>query len=56
MYNAVDTKPKVNTVFEPGDGYVHENSSTREDDVEMFEQAAQRNFVARRGRNNRILF
>lgn len=48
-------------MFEPGEAYVYSKESdqpdqTKQEEVSMFEQIAKRNFVARRGRNNRILF
>lgn len=48
-------------MFEPGEAYVFQKESSQPDhgkqeEASMFEQIAKRNFVARRGRNNRILF
>ena len=66
MNSVADTKPRLPSLFEPGQAYNEFEQSTEEDDKaneeekddkleEMFDHLAQRNFVARRGRNNRIL-
>lgn len=66
MSSVADTKPRVPSLFEPGAGYNEFEQSTEETDksteeekdnklTEMFNHLAQRNFVARRGRNNRLL-
>jgi hypothetical protein len=50
----------VPSLFEPGPAYKSALVETIEDskleDIEMFDHAAKRDFVVRRGRNNRIFF
>lgn len=66
MTAITDIKPRVPSIFEPGQAYDEFEQSTEEPEKtseeekdnqleEMFDHLAQRNFVARRGRNNRIL-
>lgn len=60
QHNPVDIKPKSTNLIEPGDGFIpiakSEPESEKEDEAwQMLEQVANRKFVVRRGRNNRIL-
>jgi hypothetical protein len=56
----VDIKPKVPSIFEPGPAFKLVEplnaEELKQEDIQMFDHAAKRAFVARRGRNNRILF
>ena len=60
LQNVVDIKPKVPSIFEPGPAYrtsqVENIEDSKLEDIEMFDHAAKRDFVVRRGRNNRIFF
>jgi len=60
VQSQLDTKPRVPIVFEPGEKHWKmqpelSDSEISEEEVGKFEQVARRNFVARRGRNNRLL-
>jgi hypothetical protein len=60
QHKPVDIKPKSTNLIEPGEGFVsvHEpNPDIEQEDetMQMLEQLADRKFIVRRGRNNRIL-
>ena len=61
MQSKVDIQPKVTMQFEPGPAHQPPKEEDPADDVtvledcEAFDQIAKRDFVVRRGRNNRIL-
>lgn len=59
LKNALDIQPAVPLIFEPAQSFKPEPLSEPESDAaeeqSMFDQVAKRDFVVRRGRNNRIL-
>ena len=65
QHNPVDVKPKSTNLIEPGEGFEPREEKTVDDSeadqdpdqetLQALDQLANRNFVVRRGRNNRIL-